>query len=112
MIEYNGIYYYSCTEISKMINEPDEDFKPVADKFRQVYSKDESVYIYDVYVQNKLYPAADKKCIRYIKYQKNGDKVYRAFAIDDLMDFLYRKDAKHICFNTKNVRNIELVEME
>lgn len=110
MIEYNGIYYYSCTEIAKKINQPDEDFMAVAAKFRQVYSKNPSIFIYDAYVQNKLYPAAEKKFIRFIKYQKTGSKIYKAFAINDLMDFLNRKDAKNIC--TKGIRNIELVEME
>lgn len=107
MIEHKGVFYYSCTEIAKMINQPDEDFKSVSDKFHQVYSKG---YVYDSYVQKKLYPAAEKKYIRYIKYQKKGPKVYKAFAVADLLDFLNRKDARNIEFDISSVRNIEIME--
>ena len=112
MIEHKGIFYYSCTEIAKMINEPDEDFKPVADKFRQVYDKPNN-YIYDSYVQEKLYKAAEKKYIRHIKYQKRSNHyTYRAYAIDDLMSFLNRPDAKNVGFDKKSVRNLIVVEAE
>lgn len=71
MIEHKGVFYYSCTEIAKMINQPDEDFKSVSDKFHQVYSKG---YVYDSYVQKKLYPAAEKKIYQIYQISKKRSK--------------------------------------
>lgn len=113
MVTYNGISYYSCTEISNEFEKNNPDFAELKKKFCEVYEKSDDCYFYASYIQNKLYSAAKRKLIKHVEYQKKtNDRVYSAFSIPDIMDFLDLDEAKCIQMKTKNIVNMHLVEVE
>lgn len=95
MIRINGEIFYTCTELAKNMEHHDPEFVDLHHKFCDVYNRNYSDYMYDSYVQNKLYPAAEKKLIRFAIVQKKTLKV-RCFTKEDVMKFLDLPEARTI----------------
>lgn len=105
MVELNGVNYYTISELTEMMLYEDAIIK-------NLYNKMQSVYGYfNVslgFMQSKLYPAKDKRQLKYIQFQKKGPVFYNAFAIEDIMDFLDKPCARHI--QQSKYRNIKVFE--
>lgn len=112
MIEFEGENYYSCDEIAKRLDQPEQyglDMVRLSKKFQEVFGQ--RTFVYSTFVQSKLYPAAKKNLVRHITYSKKNDaRTFINFSLKDFERFLDNTNAERVSQKLGLIKNIKVVE--